>query len=221
MSLINEALKRTEQKRRTVPANGRDESADPRDKPALPPRLRAAMILSVFALVAVGIVTWVSLPPQTANHVPARGHAATADGARPVAMKPAPPPPAGVPVPPTREVLTQEPPAPVASVRKSLADLGSYSPPPVPQTPAPAEPAAVAPPPVLQPEPAQPEPPPPATDTAGFKLGAILSAGANSHALINNQLVRVGDEVDGAKVIDIGKYHVTIEKDGQRLTLRM
>jgi len=238
MSLINEALKRADQeRRRATRATGSEPPPQAEPAPAPPyARLRAVMVLSAFALIAIAIVTWISIPPQPTGHAPARGTAATPgrtnpDGTTQVKMKPAPVAPDAEYRLPVRLDLAQEPPAPAARVRESLAALGSYrpaaTPTPAPVEPTPRTPAEAARP--AEPTPAEPARTLPAPTPAApaplnpedFLLGAILRADRNSHALINNQLVGIGDRVNGAKVVEIGKYHVTIEKDGRRLTLRM
>lgn len=61
----------------------------------------------------------------------------------------------------------------------------------------------------------------PAFEASQFRLGAILTSGDGSHAVINGHMVAVGDEVNGARVVVIGPYHVVLEKAGKRLSLRM
>ncbi len=54
-----------------------------------------------------------------------------------------------------------------------------------------------------------------------FVLGAVLASDRGACAIINNQMVSVGDEIDGAKVIEIGKHHVILLKAGKRIILRL
>lgn len=54
-----------------------------------------------------------------------------------------------------------------------------------------------------------------------FNLGGIMESGTGAHAIVNNHLVAVGDEVEGAKVVVIRKYTVVLEKDGKRISLRL
>ena len=58
-------------------------------------------------------------------------------------------------------------------------------------------------------------------DTVKFTLSGILASGNKGYAIVNSQMVTVGDDIDGAKVITVGKYHVVLEKDSKRFTLRM
>jgi hypothetical protein len=54
-----------------------------------------------------------------------------------------------------------------------------------------------------------------------FKLGGIMQFDGVAHALINDRLTRVGDVVDGARVVSIELRRVTLEKNGQLLVLEM
>lgn len=65
------------------------------------------------------------------------------------------------------------------------------------------------------------KPIPPTPKPEPFKLGGILASDVGNYAIINKQMVSVGDEIDGARVITIDKYHVVLEKDGKRMVLRM
>ena len=229
MSLINEALKRAEKDRGRSGDGGRGRSDGNANRPDRPPRQgrQAVLILSAFVLAAVAIVMYVSLPPENRPQVPAAGHAAAPDPAdttrevEVIAVE-------QTRIPEPTKVAAEH----FASVRETLAAMNDYKPTPaaapapapvaappaapVVPAPAPAPAPVVAPPPVASPA-VEPAP----LDPADFQLGAILRSGEDSHVLINNQLVGVGDQIDGAKVVEIGKYHVTIEKDGKRLTLRM
>ena len=55
----------------------------------------------------------------------------------------------------------------------------------------------------------------------GYKLSAILQSSDGGRALINNQLVGVGDEVDKATVVKIDPSQVILQKDGAQITLRL
>ena len=58
-------------------------------------------------------------------------------------------------------------------------------------------------------------------DPRKFALGAVLKNGHESRALINNEMLTVGQTIEGATVIAIEQHHVVLEKDGRRLVLRM
>ncbi|TRY16055.1 MSHA biogenesis protein MshK [Shewanella hanedai] len=52
----------------------------------------------------------------------------------------------------------------------------------------------------------------------GLQLNSIVSAGANSHVLINNQIYVVGDTVQGVKITRIGINSVSLA-DGRKLRM--
>lgn len=54
-----------------------------------------------------------------------------------------------------------------------------------------------------------------------FFLTGITQAGSEWNAIINNKLVRVGDEVSGAKVESIGQGGVILNFKGQTITLSL
>ena len=54
-----------------------------------------------------------------------------------------------------------------------------------------------------------------------FSLTGVTQMGTDKTAIINNQLVRVGDWVSGAKVLSIEDQEVKLEFKGQVLTLRL
>ena len=54
-----------------------------------------------------------------------------------------------------------------------------------------------------------------------FALTGTTRAGTDWTAIINNQLVRVGDEVSGAKVVRIEKEEVTLDERGQTVTVNL
>jgi len=122
--------------------------------------------------------------------------------------------------------------APKAVVRPSPPVVTATAPPALPETagvavasvetsppaPAPKPPAARAPTPPAE---AKPVPAPAAADTDGLKLEGILRAGRQCHALINGKLVTVGDEIAGARIVGIERYHVVLERDARRFVLRM
>ncbi|MCD4698954.1 MAG: hypothetical protein K8R91_00060 [Phycisphaerae bacterium] len=54
-----------------------------------------------------------------------------------------------------------------------------------------------------------------------LKLSGILASAGKGYAIINNQMVAVGDDINGARVVSIGKHHVVLEKDGKQFVVRM
>ncbi len=54
-----------------------------------------------------------------------------------------------------------------------------------------------------------------------FKLGGILRSAGTARAVVNGQMVVVGDEIDGAQVVSISRSQVVLEKDGSQIVLRV
>jgi len=54
-----------------------------------------------------------------------------------------------------------------------------------------------------------------------YSLTGITQIGEERTAIINNQLVRAGGEVDGAKVLSIEEQEVTLESGNQVFSLRL
>ena len=54
----------------------------------------------------------------------------------------------------------------------------------------------------------------------GFTVQALLYDKARPMAIINDAVVTIGDEVGGARVVEIGKSDVVVEYGGERITLR-
>lgn len=96
-----------------------------------------------------------------------------------------------------------------------------------PSTPAASPtPAATLPMPVYVPAPrraATPAPPPPTASPAAapaLRLQAVSERDGRPIALINDRLLRVGDEIEGMKVLAIRADEVDLEIKGRRTTLR-
>ncbi len=58
-----------------------------------------------------------------------------------------------------------------------------------------------------------------APQTDRFSVSAISSNGTRSFAIINNQIVGVGDRVDGYTIVEIQDLRVVMQKDNFRFTL--
>jgi hypothetical protein len=120
--------------------------------------------------------------------------------------------PPSLPVPPATSVAAAPAaPAPVL--------VRSEPPAPVPRS----APAGVAPKPAVETPPLATALAPPAraaTPDPGPRLQAISQRDGQPIAMINDHLVRVGDEIDGLRVIAIRVDEVDIEVRGQRTTLR-
>ena len=244
MSLINEALKRAETDKLrnspyfnnlTVlpPVDAADDEFPPPPRPAFhEPRRRGLPVVSAIAgaMIFAGLIgggyVYLRLRGQTAPQTV-------------VAAKP--PTPAALPkgaaaAPTPREV---SPPAELAFAR-TLASVQYYEPPARPALPVePAAPAAPANPPApaagpVQPVAARPVPPAPAmvarpprqpSSPAAvkrrFRVTAIVGGPTGYAALINGELLREGQTIEGAEVLHIGPHHAELELDGQRFTVRL
>ncbi|MCH7897515.1 MAG: hypothetical protein IH782_11615 [candidate division NC10 bacterium] len=91
---------------------------------------------------------------------------------------------------------------PAATPRRRLA------PPPPPNQPWQRDPFAMQ-------ENRLPQRPKPAIQFSGFELSGIVEGPEGYRALVNGHLVRVGDQVDGARIVRITLKGVELEKDGQ------
>jgi len=223
MSLINEALQRAEAEKRSREGAGADDDdnlsvwpAPEDDIPYIFGRhqkgLRGAILLGGIVIATVAVVMYFSLPPVHNGLSPAR--AGGAAGTAPARSQPASGPKATATAEAEGDVaLTPPMPTPQAApaaTRPTPAVSAKPTPPPVKTVVATAPAGA---------PPAAPRDPP--LRPANFKLGAILQSNGSGYALINNQMVTTGDVIDGARVVIIRKYHVVIERKGQRLVLRM
>lgn len=56
---------------------------------------------------------------------------------------------------------------------------------------------------------------------SGIRLEGIVWDSKNPMAMVNDSIVAIGDEIAGAKVVDITKNEVIIEIDGQRVSLKL
>lgn len=166
--------------------------------PARRTRPRAAATLAVVVIAAVCGFTYLSVPPQARPKPSGRAQVARASAAGGAAAE-------RMPGPSSVEELP----------RAELAAAGPTS--------RPSPPAANVPTtrPTSRPAKEVAATSRPAFDASQFRLGAILKSGDGAHAVVNGHMVTVGDEVSGARVVVIGPYHVVLEKDGKRLSLRM
>ena len=56
-------------------------------------------------------------------------------------------------------------------------------------------------------------------ELANLKLKAITLGGDRPYALINDQILQIGDEISGKKVVKIESDNVTLEQGGRTFTL--
>jgi hypothetical protein len=116
-------------------------------------------------------------------------------------------------------------------------DEGGDEPKPTPAKPAPAKPGP-APAKPDKPVPAKPDKPVPAKPAPAkpvakptqsampmlwpiLSIKGILSSGPGGGAIINSQIVRIGDSIEGAKVISVVKGNVTLKFEGETKVLRV
>jgi len=189
VSLIMEALKKLERERDTQGSGFLVLAPTP--WPATRGRILRVALLALVAGAFAGGSGWAVWQLLARHDAPA----AVAEAPRP-ATRPAPEGSA----------------SPVAAIAPPIWDAGSR--PPVPAATRPPastvpRPAAVAPDrAAAAPAPAAPEP--------VFRLEAVSSQDGHPVAVINGQLVREGETVDGARVVHIAADHVELEVQGRR-----
>lgn len=127
--------------------------------------------------------------------------------AAPSAAPPSSPLPAARVAPPTVPPATYAAPHIPAVTRSVVPDAP-------PRTAAPAEPVAPG---TAPTRPAAAPAPPPVEIT--FSLQAVTEQDGHPVAIVNGQLVRVGDTVEGARVLRIAAQEVELEKDGRRIVV--
>lgn len=122
-------------------------------------------------------------------------------------------PAAASPLPAARVASPTVPPATYAAPHIP-AVTRSVVPDAPPRTAAPAEPVAPG------PAPTRPAavPAPPLVEIT-FSLQAVTEQDGRPVAIVNGQLVRVGDTVEGARVLRIAAQEVELEKDGRRIVV--
>jgi len=125
------------------------------------------------------------------------------------ALRPAPPlatptttAPTPAPAPVTVRQLAPPAPLPPETVAPAVSGLPRAADPPAARAPVPTPEAAA--PPKAAPE---------------FALQAVADQDGHPVAIVNGQLVRVGDLVDGARVLRIDPEEVELEQGGRRLVL--
>jgi len=173
--------------------------------------------LWVYGGVAAGLTflaVWLRTQPELNEPEPV--YARTPAGAHTAAVLPATQSPETVPaaapqVTPTVAV-SEEPPAPSAS-SATVTNTAASLPEPEQTTTSRAEvPVAnVLPPSVVPPEKALPD----------FRLNGIIYTSVRPSAIVNGETVNVGDQVNGATVVSIGRTTVTLQSNGQRKTYQL
>ena len=59
----------------------------------------------------------------------------------------------------------------------------------------------------------------PAVERPALALSGIVYSTTDSYCIINNKIVKIGDEVDGAKLVSISLREVILEYHGEKVTL--
>ena len=115
---------------------------------------------------------------------------------------------------------TNAPPAPAVLPSTNVAATSSGA-------AATTTPVAVSPPPEVRPVALAtpvvtntPAPPPKPVVWPSLKITGVLERGERGAALINGRVIAVGEEIQGVKVIAVGKNGVTLEYEGARKTVR-
>jgi len=181
------------------------------DRPVAPASRQRRWVYAGAAAAVLGLLAlWLGTPPEQPIHalapafIPARA---------PVVMStvPAPEPaPAAVPEAAPAMEVSEEGPAMDAATAIDPAPTVPKSEPTV--ATAPRVTATKSPAPALAPqEKAQPS----------FRLSGIIYTAARPSAIVNREMVYVGDRVSGATVIGISQTQVTLQINGQRKTLAL
>jgi type II secretory pathway component PulC len=72
-----------------------------------------------------------------------------------------------------------------------------------------------------KPDDAPPEVPPVKDSWEMFKLQGIFFSGTNSTAIINNRTLKIGEEIDGVKILSISPKTVIVDYRGEKKTLSL
>jgi hypothetical protein len=169
---------------------------------------RAHVVPIAAALGAAGLAgflfaQWAQRPKvETASGAgtPSASHPAPAATAASASVAPASVPPPTAP--------------PATYLAPSLPAVRVAAPPAPPSSVAPrAEPRTAGPPPT------QAAAEPPAAVAPTFTLQAVTERDGQPVAIVNGQLVRVGDTVEGAEVVRINSQEVELRKDGRRIVV--
>ncbi len=168
--------------------------------------LRGAAALGVCVIASVAVIMHLTLPPDQRGPVEAEagGATATLETQTPPSTEEAKAIPKETPEEPT-----------FAALQQALTDALNRSAAQTPETTSPPEPDEAVQPDTSEKNSAHQ----PVSDK--FTISAILASGGKGYAIVNGHMVTVGDNIDGAKVVTVGKHHVVLEKDGKQFTLRM
>lgn len=226
MSLINDALKQSEADK-LHPGADADGQPEPkhikRDFSSPPHKIpRSVPVLVVLAAASLAFGIWRVIGSIGNAGPPASASAVVASPVRAATTKPARPEtrpataPAIVLSPEAQEVID-----------KTMAAVTYYQPPESPPAATDANQPPIetaradlehSPKPPAQPEPAPPEP---KVDPSSYKLSGILTGADGGTAIVNGRFLKVGQTVNGAKVVKITSHAVHLEVSGQVITIGM
>ncbi len=204
MSLINDALKRVKQAQQQNPFGG---SPSEPLQPVEEPNRRAQLLRSMIALLALitlacsGWFFWKWWRGEFRASQPAN----VAKIESPAQLKDRQAPRKSIIVVSTNIVVRPNPAAtlaPLAEAASTNAPLTS----PQTQADAPAPPA---------------EPAAPPSPVADLKLRSIIYREGKPAAVINGDMLYVGDEIRGARVVRIDRHTVTVERKGETNQLQL
>jgi hypothetical protein len=204
MSLISDALKRTQQNAAPRPPHPpilRKPMAASRSSSAPAETSRNLLLIVLLGVVFVGGIglfgLWrlYSMMAERAKAVSQVSSIAT------------PPPPEPKPAPKEPEPAVLPPPVIPEPVKEIVRSTQAEAPKPKPK------------PIVSEAPPPTPPPLPPPRELPKLVLQGVTIHGGLREALINGQIVGVGDEVEGAKVVSIEPAKVKLKFDGREITL--
>jgi HD-like signal output (HDOD) protein len=192
-------------------------SARPRGGVATSPvptgRFRSSWVWAGAAAILMLLILWirtereVSQIKQAYARTPAPQQAPAVVSATPAPAPVAVAPPQVAPVTPAVAAVEQPPASPATSETVTKPQASPSVPEPTPA----AAPATIAT--NVQPVSA---PPPKKRAPDDFRLSGIIYIGANPSAIVNGRRVSVGDWVDGATVVGIGRTTVVLDINGKR-----
>lgn len=211
MSLINGALKRAKQVRQQSPFRGQ---APPPLEPAddgLPPNYFLRFGLAVLLVAALASCGWFFWKWWRSGEREPATHTAEMSQAESAAKSPAPTVSRKRAIQVSTNIVVRTN-AVVPSRAESSAPPASTE---VPLQPPPANAAASA----AQTNAAAPAPPP--SPFADLKLQSIIFRADKPAAVISGEMLFVGDEIRGVRVLTIGRQSVTVERKGETNELRL
>jgi hypothetical protein len=211
MSLINDALKRANQNQPPPPETPPGTPLVAVGGPAAAPKNRSGRFVPVLVLAMLCVSAfffWKWRQAAGANPTPALVEQGVVDPA-PVEFRHSDPLPPSTVTAAVAESVAAATAVPQSAVERAIATG--------PVVVAPAAPPRVEPTTVSTPIPQVAAP----TPTTPIRLQAILFRLRNPTVIINGRTLELGQSTDGAKVVDIQRNHVIVERGGQQQTLEL